>query len=230
MNKSSEPITDDAELAKVLEGMQDPTPTPPPAPPEPPTQQPSTGATAASAVGLNFDDDSTEPAPYLKPSSGDQPPAGASSQPLLQPQTTSPSTPTVSVGHPSSEYMSPPSPIAQPSQPDISQLAQPTPQASPAPTLTAATPSLTATGNLDAIKKDALENLRPLVDKLNLPADEKFDTLLLLIRSTDDQSLVTPAYDAARNISDESKRAEALLNIIKEIDYFSHPGEQQPPQ
>lgn len=74
---------------------------------------------------------------------------------------------------------------------------------------------------LDSIKKVALEELRPLVDKLNLPADERFDTLLLLIRSTDDRTLVSAAHEAARNIEDEAKRAQALLDVIKEIDYFA---------
>ncbi|HSE61601.1 MAG TPA: hypothetical protein VLA88_04890 [Candidatus Saccharimonadales bacterium] len=82
---------------------------------------------------------------------------------------------------------------------------------------------LPSTGNsdLDKIKTSALEELRPLVGKLNLPADEKFDTLLLIIRSTDDQSLLDEAHDAAKEITDETKRAQALLDIIKEIDYFS---------
>jgi hypothetical protein len=81
---------------------------------------------------------------------------------------------------------------------------------------------------LESIKKDALSQLRPLVDKLDLPADEKFDTLLLIIRSTDDKTLVQSAYDAAKNITDESKRAEALLDVVKEIDYFSNPAAGQP--
>lgn len=76
-------------------------------------------------------------------------------------------------------------------------------------------------GDLDSIKKDALAELRPLVDKLDLPATEKFDTLLLIIRSTDDKSLVAAAHEAAKAIEDESKRAEALLDVIKEIDFFS---------
>lgn len=77
---------------------------------------------------------------------------------------------------------------------------------------------------LDSIKKTALEELRPLVDRLELPADEKFDTLLLIIRSTDDQSLVGAAHDAAKAIEDDTKRAQALLDVIKEIDYFSGQG------
>jgi hypothetical protein len=79
----------------------------------------------------------------------------------------------------------------------------------------------TGSSNLDKIKTSALEELRPLVGKLNLPADEKFDTLLLIIRSTDDQLLLDEAHDAAKEITDDTKRAQALLDIIKEIDYFS---------
>lgn len=80
----------------------------------------------------------------------------------------------------------------------------------------------TASPELETIKKSALEELRPLVDRLDLPADEKFDTLLLIIRSTDDQSLVGAAHDAAKAIEDEAKRAAALLDVIKEIDYFAN--------
>ena len=88
-------------------------------------------------------------------------------------------------------------------------------------TSTDTTPAPVADGPLADIKKDALEELRPLVDKLNVSAEEKFDTLLLLIRSTDDKSLVAPAHEAAKAIEDEARKAEALLEIIKEIDYLS---------
>jgi len=84
----------------------------------------------------------------------------------------------------------------------------------------------TVSGDLEAIKKDALSELRPLVDKLNVAPEEKFDTYLLLLRSTDDQALIGPAHEAAKTIADEARRAQALLDIIKEIDYLSHP--QQP--
>ena len=87
-----------------------------------------------------------------------------------------------------------------------------------------ATPSLS--NDLESIKKDALNELRPLVDKLNVAPEEKFDTYLLLLRSTDDQALIAPAYEAAHAITDEARKAQALLDIIKEIDWLSHP--QQP--
>lgn len=83
------------------------------------------------------------------------------------------------------------------------------------------TPSLAPAGDLDDIKKDALIELRPLVDKLSLAPDEKFDTYLLLLRSTDDKELIAPAHEAAKAITDETRRAQALLDIIKEIDFLS---------
>lgn len=88
-------------------------------------------------------------------------------------------------------------------------------------------PAMPGSGSdLEGIKKDALNELRPLVDKLNVSPEEKFDTYLLLIRSTDDRDLIAPAHEAAKSIQDEARRAQALLDIIKEIDYLSQP--QQP--
>lgn len=81
--------------------------------------------------------------------------------------------------------------------------------------------------NLEAIKKDALQELRPLIDKLDVGPEEKFDTYLLLIRSTDDSDLIAPAHDAALLITDEPRRAQALLDVIKEIDYLNS-KQQQP--
>ena len=86
-----------------------------------------------------------------------------------------------------------------------------------------AAPASSGDASLDAVKKDAITELRPLVDKLNIAPDEKFDTYLLLIRSTDDRSLIAPAHEAAKAIPDEGRRAQALLDIIKEIDYLSNP-------
>ena len=80
--------------------------------------------------------------------------------------------------------------------------------------------------NLESIKQDALNELRPLVDKLDVAPEEKFDTYLLLLRSTDDGSLIAPAHEAAKNIPDEARRAQALLDIIKEIDFLSQPAQQ----
>lgn len=102
-------------------------------------------------------------------------------------------------------------------------VADPVAAIAPLPEMEQPMMSVALVGNLDSIKQAALGELRPLVDKLNVSPEEKFDTYLLLLRSTDDQSLISPAHEAARSISDEARRAQALLDIIKEIDYLSNP-------
>jgi hypothetical protein len=82
-------------------------------------------------------------------------------------------------------------------------------------------PTPTPSSDLEGVKKDAIQELRPLIDHIDLPPEEKFDTYLLLIRSTDDATLIAPAHAAAVAITDEKRKAEALLDIIKEIDYLS---------
>lgn len=111
-------------------------------------------------------------------------------------------------------------PVATPIPAPEPVVATPAPVASSAPSVTPP-----ADSSLEGIKKDALNELRPLVDKLNVSAEEKFDTYLLLLRSTDDRTLIGPAHDAAKEIADETRRAQALLDVIKEIDYLSqNPG------
>lgn len=105
----------------------------------------------------------------------------------------------------------------------------PAPAAAPAPepvtedpAAAVAVPPVVA-DDLTPIKNEAINELRPLVDKLNLQPEEKFDTYLLLLRSTDDRTLIAPAHTAAQSITDEARKAQALLDIIKEIDYLSNP-------
>ncbi|HEU5187206.1 MAG TPA: hypothetical protein VFT87_01750 [Candidatus Saccharimonadales bacterium] len=76
--------------------------------------------------------------------------------------------------------------------------------------------------NLEKIKSSAISDLRPLLGKLNISDEEKFDTLLLFIRSTDDVSLLGETYEAAKAIQDEDKRAKALLDVIREVSYFTN--------
>ena len=104
----------------------------------------------------------------------------------------------------------PEAPVTEPEQPTVAETPA-TPQ-----------PATPVNSDLETIKKDALSELRPLVDKLDVAPEEKFDTLLLISRSTDDQSLLAATHEAAKAIPDDSRRAQALLDIIKEIDFFSH--------
>lgn len=71
------------------------------------------------------------------------------------------------------------------------------------------------------IKNEAIEELMPILDHLKTDPEEKFNAYLLLLRSTDNKDLIKPALSMAKQITDEEKRASALLDIIKEIDYLS---------
>lgn len=71
------------------------------------------------------------------------------------------------------------------------------------------------------IKNEALHDLSPLVDKLDLEAEEKFKTVMMLIQASDDQTLIPKAYNLAKAIADEKAKAQALLDVVNEINYFT---------
>lgn len=163
--QSTQPISDDQELAKVLAGVNAE------------GDEAATGIPAVSDV-----------TPPVAP--GEPPIAAPVADDTTAADTTTPAIP---------DYATPPVPAPAPVSPV----------------------SIPVGGELDGVKSQAISELRPLVDKLTLPPEEKFDTYLLLIRSTDDKSLIAPAHEAAREITDEARRAQALLDIIKEIDFLS---------
>jgi hypothetical protein len=125
---------------------------------------------------------------------------------------------------------------AQPAQPAsslppiaIPSLTSSTPPASSSDTAAtdtapAATGDSTDSGDLADIKQKALGELSPLIDELDQPPEEKFRTVMMMIQASDDQSMVAKAYEIAHSIEDEKARAQALLDIVNEINYFTqHP-------
>ena len=81
----------------------------------------------------------------------------------------------------------------------------------------------TADNDLIDIRQNALTELAPLVDELDQEPEEKFRTLMMVIQASDDQKLIKQAYEAAHGIKDEKVRAQALLDIVNEINYFTQP-------
>lgn len=196
------PSTDTGNPAQAFSS----TPSPQPTQAEPQAQTPT-----ASTGGGNPDY-----APIVPPNS----PLASATMQSSPAQDNSSNTPTDA--QPASQLSSAYSAYApQPASTDSTASSAPVPASDSSSVSTA--PSAQASGPLEDIKKEALDQLRPLVGKLGVEPQEKFDTYLLLIRSTDDKELIAPAYDAAKAIPDEAKKAEALLDIIKEIDYLSHP-------
>ena len=108
--------------------------------------------------------------------------------------------------------LQPPSGGSAPALPDSSAPPMPSDPASPAPQ------------NEDAlvnIKTQALNNLAPLVSHLEQSPEEKFKTTMMLIQASDNSELIKDAYAAANQISDEKDRAQALLDVVNEINYFT---------
>lgn len=100
-----------------------------------------------------------------------------------------------------------------------------TPSASPW-TPPASTAPTASTDDLVQLKQQALTQLSPIVGKLDQTPEEKFRTTMMMIQASDDQSLIRSAYDAAQAITDEKVKAQALLDVINEINYFSQKNQQ----
>ena len=78
-----------------------------------------------------------------------------------------------------------------------------------------------ATDDLLDIKHEALQALTPLVGQLDQTPEEQFRTTMMMIQASDNHALVKVAYEAAKNIANEKERAQALLDIVNEINYFT---------
>jgi hypothetical protein len=75
--------------------------------------------------------------------------------------------------------------------------------------------------DLIEIKQKALGELNPLMSHLDQNPEEKFKTTMMMIQASDDQTLIKDAYAAAQQITDDKARAQALLDIVNEINYFT---------
>ena len=72
--------------------------------------------------------------------------------------------------------------------------------------------------DLDRVKASALSDLRPIIEKVDIPAEKKFTVYKEIIETTNDKSCIEAAYNSAKGIQDEKTRAEALLFVVESID------------
>jgi hypothetical protein len=86
-----------------------------------------------------------------------------------------------------------------------------------------AAPSVGTPSNdqLLSMKQEALQQLNPLVGHLNQTPEEKFRTVMMMIQASDDHTKLSEAFDLAKQITDDKTRAQALLDVINEINYFT---------
>lgn len=83
-------------------------------------------------------------------------------------------------------------------------------------------PAAASDNDLLSIKREALQELSPLIDHLEQDSEEKFRTTMMMIQASDSKDLIPQAFQAAKDIADNKKRAQALLDIVNEINYFTH--------
>lgn len=72
--------------------------------------------------------------------------------------------------------------------------------------------------NTTEIKKAALHDLIPILDKININDTQKFKIYRDIFEEFRDYTILEPAYQAAHGIPNEAERAEALLYLVELID------------
>lgn len=108
----------------------------------------------------------------------------------------------------------PPEPAPEPTPaPEV------TPEPEPAPTMEKQDiepipPSLST----NEVKKAALRDLIPILDHININPSQKFRIYRDIFNDLKDYTILEPAYHAAREIPDETERANALLYLVESID------------
>ena len=70
----------------------------------------------------------------------------------------------------------------------------------------------------EEVKKQMLQDLYPLMDKIKMQPEQKFKVYKQMIESTGSKDMITSAYEAVKGIGDEAERAEALLFLVEKAD------------
>lgn len=68
--------------------------------------------------------------------------------------------------------------------------------------------------DVQQMKEVAMRDLMPLMDKLELSAEQKFNLCIDMLSVLRDKSMLTRAHEATRGIMDEGARAKALVRFV----------------
>lgn len=82
--------------------------------------------------------------------------------------------------------------------------------------------------DLNKVKTMALSDLRPILESVDLPTEKKFKIYKDIIDLTEDKACIEPAYNAAKMITGDKEKAEALLYVVEAIDKLGIPADQSP--
>ncbi len=152
-----------------------------------------------------------------------QPANGILSHPV-EPQNTAPQTVAPTSGTPTDDAYIMTDVTTPPQTEGTGTLAGAPPTPNPAISVVApvasVSPAVDGSGLLE-LKQAALHELTPLLNHLEQTAEEKFRTMMMMIQASDDQTMLAEAYAAAQSIEDKKTRAQALLDVVNEINYFT---------
>ena len=116
--------------------------------------------------------------------------------------------------------LTPPEPL--PTAPAPLPTPEPVPSPEPAPVVERheIDPAIPQSLSTSEVKKAALRDLVPLLDRVNMDATQKFNIYKDIFDDLKDYTILEPAYRAAREIPDETTRAGALLYLVESIDHM----------
>lgn len=138
-------------------------------------------------------------------------PEAPAEMPMPKPNLEAPATPTTPA-----EMLSPEPATDTPhlvSEPEFA------PAPAPTPTIEQPMPDLTPQSlSTSEVKQAALRDLIPLLGKVHMDSAQKFKIYRNIFDQLKDYTVLEPAYQAAREIPDETERAEALLYLVESID------------
>jgi len=81
------------------------------------------------------------------------------------------------------------------------------------------TPAATeVSGDLASIRESVIKDLLPLMDKVDSTPEEKFEIYKDAMKTMHDATTIGGAYRTATQFSDETKKADALMDLMKTID------------
>jgi hypothetical protein len=138
--------------------------------------------------------------------------------------------PAPAVDEPADEEMESISPEpAEPAVPEVVEEAPTaeTPVEAPVPDaeLSSAAPvSTTSSQDLGSLRQEALHELSPLIGHLDQTPEEKYETAKMVYEETNDQALLPTVYEAAKNLTDEKAKAQAIYDVIQKINEFTAKG------
>jgi hypothetical protein len=80
--------------------------------------------------------------------------------------------------------------------------------------------------DLESLQRKAIEVLAPLVDQIDGAPENRFEILIMAARSSNDGALLNQALQVAQEIESPAAKANAVLDVLNEVNYLLSRKEQ----